>query len=90
VNGHEHENFVHEHGCEDPGQGPNRFWEISTAAHIDWPQQSRGPGARSPAWRRSRAGSPHNDYQGNRGARGEREDRNVIVKMNRPWPYAAP
>ena len=31
----------------------------------------------------------YNDYQGNRGARGEREDRNVIVKMNRPWPYAA-
>jgi hypothetical protein len=32
----------------------------------------------------------YNDYQGSRAARGEREDRNVIVKMDRPWPYAAP
>jgi hypothetical protein len=31
----------------------------------------------------------YNDYQGSRGARGGREDRNVIVKMSRPWPYAA-
>ena len=41
VNGHEHANVVDEHGCEDPGEGANPFWEISTAAHIDWPQQSR-------------------------------------------------
>jgi 3',5'-cyclic AMP phosphodiesterase CpdA len=41
VDGHEHGNLVIDHRCEDPGQGPNRFWEISTAAHIDWPQQSR-------------------------------------------------
>jgi hypothetical protein len=120
LNGHEHENFVHEHGCEDPGQRPNRFWEVSTAAHIDWPQQSRmielvengdrtmslvltildheGPPRPSPGWAGrsiARLASiarelSYNDYQGNRGARGEREDRNVIVKMNRPWPYASP
>jgi hypothetical protein len=119
VNGHEHENVVHEHGCEDPGQGPNRFWEITTAAHIDWPQQSRlielvrngdgtlslvltivdheGPARPSAGWAgRSieRLASiarelSYNDYQGSRGARGEREDRNVIVKMNRPWPFDA-
>jgi hypothetical protein len=41
VDGHEHENYVLQHRCEDPGQGANRFWEVSTAAHIDWPQQSR-------------------------------------------------
>jgi 3',5'-cyclic AMP phosphodiesterase CpdA len=41
VVGHEHENYVLRHNCEDPGQGANPFWEISTASHIDWPQQSR-------------------------------------------------
>ena len=44
VNGHEHENYVLEHRCEDPPgeqSGKFPFWEISTAAHIDWPQQSR-------------------------------------------------
>jgi 3',5'-cyclic AMP phosphodiesterase CpdA len=41
VVGHDHENYVLKHRCEDPGQGPNQFYEISTAAHIDWPQQSR-------------------------------------------------
>jgi metallophosphoesterase (TIGR03767 family) len=120
VNGHEHENFVHEHRCEDMGQGTNRFYEVSTAAHIDWPQQSRmielvrnddgtlslvltildhdGPahtGGGTAGLSVLRLASiarelAYNDYQGNRGARGEREDRNVIVKMNRPWPYAAP
>jgi len=42
VNGHEHNNRI------DPverreGTGPvtGGFWEINTAAHIDWPQQSR-------------------------------------------------
>jgi metallophosphoesterase (TIGR03767 family) len=119
VNGHEHENFVHEHGCEDPGHGPNRFWEVSTAAHIDWPQQSRmielvknedgtlslvvtildheGPPRPASGWAGrsiARLASiarelSYNDYQGNRGARGERKDRNVIVKVNRSWPYAA-
>lgn len=39
VAGHEHENDVRHHDCgeTDPGD----FWEISTAAHIDWPQQAR-------------------------------------------------
>jgi 3',5'-cyclic AMP phosphodiesterase CpdA len=41
VDGHEHANYVLSHKCEDPGQGQNPFYEISTAAHIDWPQQSR-------------------------------------------------
>ncbi|HEX2231979.1 MAG TPA: hypothetical protein VHG69_01295 [Thermoleophilaceae bacterium] len=52
INGHEHENFVEPHTCggpspspgEFPGPvppGPGEFVEVSTAAHIDWPQQSR-------------------------------------------------
>jgi metallophosphoesterase (TIGR03767 family) len=49
VNGHEHENYVIAHRCpdlaltegEEPPPGPTHFYEISTAAHIDWPQQSR-------------------------------------------------
>lgn len=32
VNGHTHENTVTPHGT---------FWEITTASHIDWPQQAR-------------------------------------------------
>ena len=41
VNGHEHNNRVA--GFPAPeGQDPARgFWELNTAAHIDWPQQSR-------------------------------------------------
>ena len=40
VNGHEHQNDIRPHRCEDsPGKNP--FVEVSTAAHIDWPQQSR-------------------------------------------------
>ena len=41
VNGHEHNNRIT--GFPAPrGQAPERsFWEINTAAHIDWPQQSR-------------------------------------------------
>lgn len=41
VNGHEHNNAVRAFpapGEKDPARG---FWEINTAAHIDWPQQSR-------------------------------------------------
>lgn len=41
VNGHEHNNAVRAYPAS---QGTNRargFWEINTAAHIDWPQQSR-------------------------------------------------
>lgn len=41
VNGHEHNNRIT--GFPAPrGQAAERgFWEINTAAHIDWPQQSR-------------------------------------------------
>lgn len=39
VNGHEHNNRVTPQPYEgDPARG---YWEINTAAHIDWPQQSR-------------------------------------------------
>ena len=52
IAGHEHENFVQRHTCDGPTpppappapsipNGPGEFWEVSTAAHIDWPQQSR-------------------------------------------------
>jgi metallophosphoesterase (TIGR03767 family) len=45
VAGHEHENYVRHHTCAAevtaPTPGPGDFWEIGTAAHIDWPQQSR-------------------------------------------------
>ncbi len=42
VAGHEHENKVLPFE-RDPGAGPasGGFWEIATASHIDWPQQSR-------------------------------------------------
>jgi hypothetical protein len=38
VNGHSHRNQVWAHPRED---GTGGFWEINTAAHVDWPQQSR-------------------------------------------------
>jgi metallophosphoesterase (TIGR03767 family) len=41
VNGHEHNNAVRAFpapGGMDPARG---FWEVNTASHIDWPQQSR-------------------------------------------------
>jgi metallophosphoesterase (TIGR03767 family) len=44
VAGHEHENYVEHHRCaqDSPATpGPGEFWHVSTAAHIDWPQQSR-------------------------------------------------
>jgi 3',5'-cyclic AMP phosphodiesterase CpdA len=44
VDGHEHANYVEHHRCASdfpPTPGPGNFWQISTAAHIDWPQQSR-------------------------------------------------
>jgi hypothetical protein len=44
VTGHEHNNYVQHYRCEadsPPTPGPGDFWEVSTAAHIDWPQQSR-------------------------------------------------
>jgi metallophosphoesterase (TIGR03767 family) len=37
VNGHSHRNQIWAHKRPDGGG----FWEINTAAHIDWPQQSR-------------------------------------------------
>jgi hypothetical protein len=42
VNGHTHRNSV-EAFPRDPGAGPAEggFWQINTASHIDWPQQSR-------------------------------------------------
>jgi len=42
VAGHEHENKILPYE-RDPGAGPveGGFWEVATAAHIDWPQQSR-------------------------------------------------
>ena len=43
VNGHEHENRIDAfpRRGEDRNQAEGGFWEINTAAHIDWPQQSR-------------------------------------------------
>ncbi len=38
VNGHSHRNQVWAHRQAD---GSGGFWEINTAAHVDWPQQSR-------------------------------------------------
>jgi metallophosphoesterase (TIGR03767 family) len=38
VNGHTHRNQVWAH--RRPG-GSGGFWEVNTAAHVDWPQQSR-------------------------------------------------
>ncbi|MGH3363990.1 MAG: TIGR03767 family metallophosphoesterase [Nocardioidaceae bacterium] len=39
VDGHSHRNQVWAHRRED--STPGGFWEVNTAAHIDWPQQSR-------------------------------------------------
>jgi metallophosphoesterase (TIGR03767 family) len=39
VNGHTHRNQVWAHARDDGT--PGGFWEINTAAHVDWPQQSR-------------------------------------------------
>jgi hypothetical protein len=119
IAGHEHENYVENHRCQSdapPTPGPGRFVHVSTAAHIDWPQQSRmielidnpGPalslaltmidhlGAAQPG--SEPAGTEQvqkmasigrelsfNDYQGSRGARGGREDRNVIVVLQDPF-----
>ena len=38
VNGHTHRNQITPHARTD---GSGGFWEINTAAHIDWPQQAR-------------------------------------------------
>jgi metallophosphoesterase (TIGR03767 family) len=42
VNGHEHENRIAPWQRFDAlGQADGGFWEITTASHLDWPQQSR-------------------------------------------------
>jgi 3',5'-cyclic AMP phosphodiesterase CpdA len=139
VAGHEHENYVARHDCSDDeppppkcappapvGTCPNpHFWHISTAAHIDWPQQARmielvklgenmsfvltmldhdgpaNPGGLPPG-HEDHGHAPddvlrlagigreiaYNDYQADRGARGAREDRNVILPTDRPPPPA--
>jgi metallophosphoesterase (TIGR03767 family) len=38
VNGHEHNNRV---DAVEGAAGQHGFWEVNTASHIDWPQQSR-------------------------------------------------
>ena len=124
VSGHEHENYVERHDCAEE---PNPvFWHISTAAHIDFPQQARmielvnldgelsfvltmldHDGSANPggAPEQSEQGQApdgvqglasigreiaFNDYQGSRGARGDRADRNVILRTERPAPAASP
>jgi hypothetical protein len=95
------------------------FWHISTAAHIDYPQQARmielvddggrlkivltmldhegaanaGGGNAPPEPPRLASIArelAYNDYQGNREARGGRQDRNVILATDRPPPPATP
>ena len=41
VNGHEHNNRVRAYKVPKGQDQALGFWEINTAAHIDWPQQSR-------------------------------------------------
>jgi len=41
VNGHTHRNEVSPHARPSGAAVRGGFWEINTAAHIDWPQQSR-------------------------------------------------
>jgi metallophosphoesterase (TIGR03767 family) len=123
VAGHEHENYVRHHTCEqdDPpvlGGGTGDFWHVSTAAHIDWPQQARmielfassdgtmamaltmvdHAGPPRPEWSPPSGGDgvlrlasiarelAFNDYQHSRDARGDPEDRNVIMVLDRSWP----
>ena len=119
VNGHEHQNDVLAHRCEDSPVKVNPFVEVITAAHIDWPQQSReielldeggslslaltildhdgppNPGSGNAAPEPLKLASigreiAHNDYQGSRGASGERSDRNVIVQTDKAWPPSNP
>ena len=134
VAGHEHANYVERHDCADDQPPPPscvvpaacrnpHFWQISTAAHIDYPQQARmielvklgsnmsfvltvldhngpaNPGGPLP--RQEESGQApdgvvrlagigreiaYNDYQGDRAARGRRQDRNVILPTDRPPP----
>lgn len=131
VVGHEHENAVRSHDCESkpptPGYGSaqRNFWEVSTAAHLDWPQQSRtielvdnqdgtmslvltmldheghpNAGGPKPSYdAKGQSGEQvqklagiarelaYNDYQNSRGSRGDDADRNVIIVIDKPWPY---
>ena len=139
IAGHEHENYTLHYDCDgdDVGSlpdgspvrsafGPGDFWHVSTAAHIDWPQQTRmielidngdasmtlaltlidhagppNPGnAPAPLDGREAVGEQvlklasigrelaYNDFQGSRGARGDKEsDRNVLIYIDRPYPY---
>lgn len=44
VSGHQHRNDIERYECAEdqpPTPGTNDFWHITTAAHIDWPQQAR-------------------------------------------------
>jgi metallophosphoesterase (TIGR03767 family) len=41
VNGHTHRNTVTPYARPAGGPFPGGLWEVNTAAHIDWPQQSR-------------------------------------------------
>ena len=41
VNGHEHNNRVAGFRGPAGGNSTRGFWELNTAAHIDWPQQAR-------------------------------------------------
>jgi hypothetical protein len=41
VNGHTHRNTVVPYRRAADAPIPGGFWEVNTAAHIDWPQQSR-------------------------------------------------
>jgi hypothetical protein len=41
VNGHTHRNEVIPHARPSGAALGGGFWEVNTAAHIDWPQQSR-------------------------------------------------
>lgn len=41
VNGHTHRNQVLPHARPSGSAVPGGFWEINTAAHIEWPEQSR-------------------------------------------------
>ncbi|WP_051246894.1 TIGR03767 family metallophosphoesterase [Nocardioides halotolerans] len=41
VNGHTHRNTVTPHARRKSSKVPGGFWEVNTAAHVDWPQQAR-------------------------------------------------
>ena len=143
ITGHEHANYVRHYTCEQDSppvtlpRATHDFWFISTAAHVDWPQQSRiielidngergriegettmslvltmldhagdldpcgGPGTRTSCAPFAPGGQyvtrlagvarelAYNDPQGGRASRGDPEDRNLLIVIDRPWPYAS-